>query len=141
DDINWMRSITKLPIVLKGVIRGDDAAKAVEAGVDGIIVSSHGGRQLDGVPAPLDALVEIVDEVRGRIPVFMDGGVRCGEDVIKAIALGARLVFLGRAWLWPLAVQGEDGVNKVMDLLHGEILATMKKYGYSNVHSISRNDI
>ncbi|XP_030059872.1 2-Hydroxyacid oxidase 2 isoform X3 [Microcaecilia unicolor] len=104
-DIYWLRNLTRLPIILKGILTKEDAELAVEHGVQGIIVSNHGGRQLDGVPATIDALSEIVNAVQGRVEVYVDGGIRTGSDVLKALALGARCVFVGRPVLWGLSYQ------------------------------------
>src|SRR6266478_3831810 len=110
EHLDWLRTATKLPIVLKGILRPEDAALAVRRGVDALIVSNHGGRQLDTVPATIDLLAGIAEAVGGRIPVLLDGGIRRGTDVVKALALGARAVAIGRPALWGLAVEGEDGV-------------------------------
>ena len=110
-DLPWLRSLAPLPLVLKGIVTAEDARLAVEAGVDGIVVSNHGGRQLDGAPATLDALPEVVEAVAGRAEVYLDGGVRRGSDVLTALALGARAVFVGRPVLWGLAVDGAAGVH------------------------------
>jgi 4-hydroxymandelate oxidase len=119
-DIEWLRSITALPILLKGVLHPEDARLAVVHGVDGLLVSNHGGRQLDTVPATIKALPEIVAAVRGRIPIVLDGGIRRGTDVIKALALGADAVGVGRPAIWGLAVDGENGVRGVLELLRAE---------------------
>eukprot|EP00057_Strongylocentrotus_purpuratus_P031083 XP_783543.2 PREDICTED: hydroxyacid oxidase 2 [Strongylocentrotus purpuratus] len=122
DYIRWMKSQTSLPIVCKGILTCESAKAAAHAGVDGILVSAHGGRQLDGAPAPIDALTEVVDAVRGRdIEVYMDGGVRTGTDVFKALGLGARAVFVGRPILWGLACQGAEGVKDVLDILRSQL--------------------
>ncbi|XP_069464382.1 2-Hydroxyacid oxidase 1 isoform X2 [Ambystoma mexicanum] len=105
DDIEWLRGLTSLPIVVKGILRADDAREAVKRGVNGILVSNHGARQLDGVPATIDVLSEIVEAVEGKVEVLLDGGVRKGTDVLKALALGAKAVFIGRPILWGLAYQ------------------------------------
>jgi 4-hydroxymandelate oxidase len=121
DDLAWLRGLTNLPILLKGVLRSDDARRAVDAGCAGVIVSNHGGRQLDGAVATADALSSIVDAVGGRGEVLVDGGVRRGIDVVRALALGARAVLLGRPVLWGLASRGEAGVARVLELLRAEI--------------------
>jgi 4-hydroxymandelate oxidase len=118
--VDWLRSITDLPVLLKGVLHPEDAALAVEHGVAGLLVSNHGGRQLDSVPATVDALPAIVAAVDGRIPLVMDGGVRRGTDVVKALALGATAVGVGRPVLWGLAAGGEAGVRGVLELLRAE---------------------
>ncbi len=120
-DLTWLRGLTKLPIVVKGIVRADDARRAIDAGAAGVVVSNHGGRQLDGAPATLDALGPIADAVAGRIPVFLDGGVRRGTDVVKALALGARAVLVGRPVLWGLALGGEAGVAAMLELLRTQL--------------------
>jgi 4-hydroxymandelate oxidase len=120
-DVEWLRSITKLPLLIKGIVRADDARRAVEAGARGVIVSNHGGRQLDGSPATIDALPFVADAVAGRAEVFADGGIRRGTDVVKAIARGARAVMVGRPVLWGLAVDAERGVARVLQILRDEI--------------------
>lgn len=119
-DVTWLKSLTTLPIIVKGILTADDAALALDCGVDGIVVSNHGGRQLDGVPATIEVLAEIVGTVNGRVPVLVDGGVRRGTDIVKAIALGARAVLVGRPILWGLALTGERGVRRVLELLRAE---------------------
>ena len=114
DDLPYLRGHTKLPILLKGILHADDAAKAVELGMDGVIVSNHGGRQVDGAIAALDALPNVVKAVKGRIPVLFDSGIRNGADAFKALALGARAVLLGRLYAYGLAVAGEEGVREVV---------------------------
>ncbi|MCG7208952.1 alpha-hydroxy acid oxidase [Streptomyces arenae] len=121
DHITWLRSVTDLPILLKGVLHAEDARLAVRHGVAGLLVSNHGGRQLDTVPATLEALPEIVTAVAGRIPVLMDGGIRRGTDAVKALALGARAVGIGRPVMWALAADGEKGVRLLLQLLREEI--------------------
>jgi 4-hydroxymandelate oxidase len=120
-DVEWLRSITKLPLLIKGIVRADDARRAVDAGARGVIVSNHGGRQLDGAPATVDALPHVAGAVAGRAEVFVDGGIRRGTDVVKAIARGARAVMIGRPVLWGLAVDAERGVARVLQILHDEI--------------------
>jgi 4-hydroxymandelate oxidase len=137
-DLAWLRSLTSLPILLKGIMTMEDAKIAVEHGVDGIVVSNHGGRQLDSTPATLDVLPEIVDAVRGRAEVFMDGGIRRGTDVLKAIALGARAVLVGRSPLWGLALGGADGVQAVLEHLRKEFELAMALSGRSRLDQIDR---
>ncbi len=120
-DITWLRSITDLPILVKGLLRADDAVQAVEAGVAGIVVSNHGGRQLDTAIATIDALPGVVAAVEGRCEVLLDGGVRRGTDVVKALALGARAVLIGRPLLWGLAVGGEAGASDVLGIMRTEV--------------------
>ncbi|XP_072017590.1 2-Hydroxyacid oxidase 1-like [Amphiura filiformis] len=137
EGIHWLRNITKLPIVVKGVLTGDSAREAVQAGVDAILVSAHGGRQLDGVPATIDALPEVVKAVKDSgVEVYMDGGVRQGTDVFKALALGARAVFLGRPIIWGLANDGENGVKKVLEIVRDEFSVTMALAGCSKLDDI-----
>ena len=135
-DVDWLRSITTLPIVLKGVLTAEDAALAVEHGVAGVVVSNHGGRQMDGVLASIDALPEIVAAVDGRCEVYVDGGVRRGTDVLKALALGARAVMIGRPALWGLAVGGSDGVFDVLEMLKSELALAMALCGRPSLASI-----
>jgi 4-hydroxymandelate oxidase len=125
DSIEWFRAITKLPIVLKGVLSAEDAALAVEHGVDGIIVSNHGGRQLDGTVTTCEALAEISDAVAGKVELYVDGGIRRGTDVLKALALGARAVLIGRPYLWALAADGEAGVSRMLEMVKEEIRVSM----------------
>jgi 4-hydroxymandelate oxidase len=139
NDIDWLRSITRLPVVIKGIVRGDDAARAVEHGAAGIIVSNHGGRQLDTAIASIRALPEVADAVAGRAEVLLDGGVRRGTDVIKAIALGARAVLVGRPVVWGLAAGGENGARRVLDLLRAEVDLAMALCGCPTVGDISRD--
>ncbi|GIL43172.1 hypothetical protein Vafri_986 [Volvox africanus] len=134
--IPWLRSITKLPIIVKGLLSPADAELAVQYGVDGIVVSNHGGRQLDFAPSGLEMLPAIVAAVQGRVPVLVDGGVRRGTDVIKALALGASAVLLGRPVLYGLAVGGQAGVERVLQLLRNEIELSMALAGCSSVRDI-----
>jgi isopentenyl diphosphate isomerase/L-lactate dehydrogenase-like FMN-dependent dehydrogenase len=136
DDIAWLRSLTTLPIVLKGILTAEDATLAVEQGVAGILVSNHGGRQLDSVAASIEALPEIVEAVSGRCEVYLDGGIRRGTDVLKALALGARAVFVGRPVLWGLAVAGAEGAQHVLELLRGELEQAMALAGRPTLTSI-----
>lgn len=138
-DISWLKENTKLPIILKGVLNGEDAVLAVKHGVSGILVSNHGARQLDGVPATLDVLEEVVQAVQGRCEVFLDGGIRRGTDVLKALSLGASAVLVGRPVLWGLACQGEDGVTEVLNLLREELRLAMALSGCRSVSEISRS--
>lgn len=128
-DVEWLRSLTALPIVLKGVLTAEDARRAVDAGVGGIVVSTHGGRQLDGAVAALDALPEVVDAAGGDLEVLVDGGVRRGTDVLIALALGARAVLVGRPVLWGLAVGGEAGAGRVLSTLRDELEDAMALSG------------
>ncbi len=139
--VDWLRDKSPLPIVLKGVLHPADARLALEHGVDGIIVSNHGGRQLDTTPATLDRVPRIVDAVLGRIPVFMDGGVRRGTDVAKAMALGAQAVAIGRPALWGLAAAGQDGVEAVLRLLHRELLNALTLLGVEAPSQLTRDQV
>ncbi|KAM7318205.1 hypothetical protein ACRRTK_022942 [Alexandromys fortis] len=125
NDLSSIQSITQLPIILKGILTKEDAELAVKHNVQGIIVSNHGGRQLDEVPASIDALTEVVAAVKGRVEVYMDGGVRTGNDVLKALALGAKCIFLGRPILWGLTYKGEHGVREVLNILKAEFHTSM----------------
>ncbi|MDZ4278853.1 MAG: alpha-hydroxy acid oxidase, partial [Dehalococcoidia bacterium] len=135
----WLRSLTRMRLVLKGVMRADDARLAIEHGVDAIVVSNHGGRQLDGVPATIDVLPEVVEAVGGRAEVLVDGGVRRGTDVLKALALGAKAVLIGRPYVWGLAVDGEAGVGRVLELLKDELELAMALAGCPSVARIDRS--
>ncbi|KAE7999019.1 hypothetical protein FH972_003506 [Carpinus fangiana] len=140
-DLGWLRSITKLPILIKGVLTREDAIKAVEVGVDGIIVSNHGARQLDYTPATISVLEEVVHAVVGKIPVLFDGGVRRGTDVFKALALGAQAVLVGRPVVYGLAAKGEYGVKRVIEMLKDELELTMALSGCPSVKDITRSHI
>jgi 4-hydroxymandelate oxidase len=137
-DLEWLRSISELPLVIKGILTAEDARLAIEHGADGVVVSNHGGRQLDGVAASLDALPEVVDAVAGRATVLLDGGIRRGTDVVKALALGARAVLIGRPVIWGLAVDGENGVRRVLELLTGELVVALTLLGCRTPEEISR---
>ncbi|CAN1227251.1 Glycolate oxidase 3 [Linum grandiflorum] len=140
-DVKWLQTITSLPILVKGVLTAEDARLSVENGAAGIIVSNHGARQLDYVPATITALEEVVKAAQGRVPVFLDGGVRRGTDVFKALALGASGVFIGRPVLFGLAADGEGGVRKVLKMLRDELELTMALSGCTSLKEISRNHI
>ncbi|GAB2296890.1 Lactoylglutathione lyase [Dionaea muscipula] len=140
-DVKWLQTITQLPILVKGVLTAEDAKLAMQVGVAGIIVSNHGARQLDYVPATIMALEEVVKAVQGQIPVLLDGGVRRGTDVFKALALGAAGVFIGRPVLFSLAADGESGVRKVLEMLHDEFELTMALSGCRSLKEISREHI
>ena len=135
-DLAWLRELTSLPILVKGIVRGDDAALALDHGVSGVVVSNHGGRQLDGAPASIDALPGVVAAVGGRCPVLFDGGVRRGTDVLKALALGAAAVLVGRPILWGLAVDGAAGVERVLEILQNELSMAMALAGCASVGDI-----
>lgn len=132
-DIEWLRELSGLPVLVKGLVRGDDARTAVDAGASGIVVSNHGGRQLDTTVATADALPEVVAAVGARVPVLVDGGVRTGPDVVKALALGAKAVFIGRPLLWSLAVGGSATVTDFLDQLRAETARTMALCGATAV--------
>ncbi|XP_015942878.1 glycolate oxidase isoform X1 [Arachis duranensis] len=140
-DVKWLQTITSLPILVKGVLTAVDARLAIENGAAGIIVSNHGARQLDYVPATIMVLEEIVEAVEGRVPVLVDGGIRRGTDVFKALALGACGVFIGRAVVFSLAVDGEAGVRKVLKMLRDELEMTMALSGCPSLKDITRDRI
>jgi len=139
EDVDWPRTPTPLPLVVKGVLRGDDAAQAVAHGAAAVIVSNHGGRQLDGVPATIEVLEEVVQAVADRAEVYLDGGVRRGTDVLKALALGARAVCIGRPYLWGLAVGGQAGVERVLTLLREELATAMYLAGCADAQRVPRD--
>jgi len=135
--IDWLRSVTTLPIVLKGVVHPEDARLAVDHGIDALAVSNHGGRQLDTVPATIEALPQVADAVEGAVPLLLDGGVRRGTDVLKALALGADAVAIGRPVLWGLAVDGEAGVARVLDMLRTELDLALALCGCRSPRDVS----
>jgi len=139
DAVEWLKRETKLPILLKGIIAAEDARLAVEHGVAGIIVSNHGGRQLDGTEATLRALPRVVEAAAGRAEIYMDGGVRRGTDVVKALALGARAVLVGRPCLWGLAAAGEEGVARALEMFRQELSLAMALCGCPSVGAIGRS--
>jgi 4-hydroxymandelate oxidase len=136
-DLEWLGSLSRLPLVLKGILRADDARRSVDHGAAAIVVSNHGGRQLDGAIASLDALPAIAEAVGGRIPLVLDGGVRRGTDIVKALALGARAVMLGRPVLWGLAVDGQAGATRVLELLRNELDLAMALAGTPRLSDIT----
>jgi isopentenyl diphosphate isomerase/L-lactate dehydrogenase-like FMN-dependent dehydrogenase len=138
DDLAWVREHAPVPLILKGILTGEDARRAVEAGVDAVIVSNHGGRQLDHAPASLTVLSEIVEAVGGRIPLLLDSGVRHGGDVFVALALGASAVLVGRPLAWGLAARGEDGVFEVLEILRAELDNVMALTGCNRIADITR---
>ena len=135
-DLDWLAEFG-LPVIVKGVLHPDDARLAIEHGAAGVVVSNHGGRQLDGAIASLDALAAVVDSVGGRVPVLMDGGIRRGTDVLIALALGATAVGIGRPVIWGLAVDGEAGVGRILDLLAGELEQSMALTGMASLSALS----
>jgi isopentenyl diphosphate isomerase/L-lactate dehydrogenase-like FMN-dependent dehydrogenase len=142
DDLSWrdvegLTSMSGLPVLVKGVLTAEDSLLACESGAGGVIVSNHGGRQLDGVPATIEALPEVVEAVGGRIPVLMDGGIRRGTDVVKALALGAQAVLAGRPFLWGLAVRGEQGVSEILELLRAELELALALLGCRSPAEVS----
>jgi heme/flavin dehydrogenase (mycofactocin system) len=141
EDIAWLRSLWDGPFMLKGVMRVDDAKRAVDAGVSAISVSNHGGNNLDSTPASIRALPVIAEAVGDQVEVLLDGGIRRGSDVVKAVALGARAVMIGRAYLWGLAAEGQTGVENVLDILHGGIDSALRGLGKASIHDLSADDI
>lgn len=129
EDLRWMRDAWKGPIVVKGVHTGDDARRAIDAGASAVVVSNHGGRQLDGVPASLRALPEVIAAVNGQVEVLMDGGIRRGGDIVKALCLGARAVLIGRAYAWGLGAAGGPGVARAIEILRTDLVRTMRLLG------------
>jgi isopentenyl diphosphate isomerase/L-lactate dehydrogenase-like FMN-dependent dehydrogenase len=140
-DLAFLRSLTSLPILLKGILHPDDARAALAHGVDGVIVSNHGGRQVDGAIAALDALAAIADAVGSEITVLFDSGIRCGADVVKALALGAEAVLVGRPYLWGLALDGQAGVETVLRMLLAELDLTLALSGYRSPSEVGRGAI
>jgi isopentenyl diphosphate isomerase/L-lactate dehydrogenase-like FMN-dependent dehydrogenase len=136
DDLDWLRGTTSLPIVLKGILHPDDAREARERGVDGIVVSNHGGRQIDGAIASLEALPPIVEAIGGEIAVLLDSGIRSGADAFKALALGADAVVVGRPYLWGLTLEGQAGVETVLRWLLAELDLTMALSGYTELSQV-----
>jgi isopentenyl diphosphate isomerase/L-lactate dehydrogenase-like FMN-dependent dehydrogenase len=136
-DLEWLLARTSLPVVVKGVVRADDARRAVEAGARGLVVSNHGGRQLDYAIASLDALPEVVQAVGGKVPVLLDGGVRRGTDVLKALCLGASGVLIGRPYIYALAIAGTDGVRSMLEMLREEIALSMSLLGARRLSELS----
>jgi 4-hydroxymandelate oxidase len=136
--VEWFRGITRLPVVLKGIVSPEDARLAVEHGADGIVVSNHGGRLLDTVVTTAAALGGVVEAVDGRVEVFVDGGIRRGTDVLKALALGARAVLVGRPYLWGLAVDGEAGARRVLEIQREELRITMALTGCAHLSDVAR---
>lgn len=138
-DVDWLHSLTKLPVILKGICRAEDAQRAVASGASGIVVSNHGGRQMDTAPATIEVLPRCAEAVGGRVPVLLDGGVRRGLDVLKAIALGATAVQVGRPVLWGLAADGQEGVEFALALLRQELELAMALAGCPDLKTITRD--
>ncbi len=142
EDVAWLREQWgDAPFMLKGVMRVDDAKRAVDAGVTAISVSNHGGNNLDGTPAPIRALPAIAEAVGDDIEVLLDGGIRRGSDVVKAVALGADAVMIGRAYLWGLAANGQAGVENVLDILGGGIGSALLGLGRDSIHDLTPGDV
>lgn len=141
DDIAWLRSQWDGPFIVKGITRPEDAIAAADAGVSGISVSNHGGNNLDGTPASIRALPAVVDAVGDRVEIVLDGGIRRGSDVVKAVALGARAVLIGRAALWGLGANGEAGVNNVLEILKAGIQETLAGLGRESIHDVTAEDV
>jgi 4-hydroxymandelate oxidase len=138
-DVEWLRSVTRLPFLIKGLVRPDDAVRAVDVGAHGIVVSNHGGRQLDGSPPTIEVLPRIADAVGGRCEVLIDGGIRRGTDVLKALAYGAKAVLLGRPILWGLAAEGEVGVTHVLESFRRELDLAMALAGCKTLADVTRD--
>jgi len=136
EDVAWVRQNFDGPVLVKGVLTAEDARRALELGCDGVVVSNHGGRQLDGAPATIDVLPEVVAAVGDRMEILVDGGVRRGSDVLKALALGAKAVLIGRPYVWGLALGGQDGVSHVLETLRAEMKRSMQLMGCSSVHDL-----
>ena len=137
--VERLKKSTKMKLILKGLETGEDAKLAVEHGVDGILVSNHGGRAAESLRPTIFSLPEVVDAVGGRIPVFVDGGIRRGTDALKALALGARAVGIGRPYLWGLGAFGQGGVERVLDILRAELLLAMRQCGVPTLASINKS--
>jgi L-lactate dehydrogenase (cytochrome) len=138
-DLKWIREIWKGPIVIKGVLTAEDACRSIDEGAAAISVSNHGGRQLDGLPASLRALPEVVEAVKGQIEVWMDGGIRRGTDIAKAICMGARAVLCGRAYAYGLAAAGEAGVDRAIEILRTDLERTLRLLGCPSVRDLDRS--
>ena len=139
DDLDWLCHTTRLPVIVKGLVRGDDALRSVEHGAKAIVVSNHGGRQLDTAPSTCDALPHVAAAVNGACEIYVDGGIRRGSDVVKAIALGARAVLVGRPILWGLGVSGEHGATQVLEILRRELDEAMLLCGCTKLTDIDRS--
>ena len=139
--MEWIRAAADLPVVAKGIMTGEDVELCAEVGAAGVIVSNHGGRHLDNTLATVEVLSEAVAAAKGKLEIYLDGGIRRGADVVKAIALGAKAVFIGRPLFWGLAVDGEKGVIRVLDILREEMEITMAKCGRPTIPSIDATTI
>jgi isopentenyl diphosphate isomerase/L-lactate dehydrogenase-like FMN-dependent dehydrogenase len=140
-DLRWIRDCWRGPVVIKGVLTGDDARRAIDAGAAAISVSNHGGRQLDGVPASLRALPEVVAAVNGQVEVWMDGGIRRGTDIVKALCLGARAVLCGRAYAYGLAVSGEAGIARAIEILRADLERTLRLLGCPSTAALDQSSV
>jgi 4-hydroxymandelate oxidase len=138
-DVEWLASLSSLPVIAKGILHPDDAVRAIEHGARAVVVSNHGGRQLDGAIPAIQALPHVVDAVAGRAEVLVDGGIRRSTDVLKALALGARAVMIARPLAWGLAVDGEDGVHQVLDLLRTDLLRDLLLCGCPSPADVDRS--
>ena len=138
EDFSWIRDQWRGPIIAKGIITLEDAKRAVGAGASAVVVSNHGGRQLDGVPASLRILPEVVDAIGDQVEVLVDGGIRRGSDVVRALALGARAAMIGRSWAYGLAAAGEAGVAKVLEILRADIDRTLRLLGCPSTSALDR---
>src|SRR6202008_4238784 len=137
--VDWLRSIVRSKLWLKGILHPDDADRAIEMGADGIMVSNHGARNLDTIPPPIDLLPAIHERVAGRVPVIVDGGIRRGTDVVKALMRGATAVMIGRPYLYALAVGGEDRIARCIDLLKTELTYVLRLLGKASVKELDRS--
>jgi 4-hydroxymandelate oxidase len=138
-DVEWLRSIARRPLFLKGILDARDAERAAGAGADGIIVSNHGARNLDTVPATIDALPEVAQRIAGRVPILFDGGIRRGTDIVKALALGAKAVLIGRPYAFALAAGGADGVARAVAILREELVTAMALLGRPSIAALDRS--
>jgi L-lactate dehydrogenase (cytochrome) len=139
EDLRWMRDAWNGPVVVKGIHTGDDARRAIDAGANAVVVSNHGGRQLDGVAASIRALPEVIAAVDDRIEVLMDGGIRRGSDIVKALCLGARAVLIGRAYAWGLGAAGGPGVARAIEILRADLVRTMRLLGCASIAELDRS--
>jgi isopentenyl diphosphate isomerase/L-lactate dehydrogenase-like FMN-dependent dehydrogenase len=140
-DMKWIRNLWSGPIVIKGILTGDDARRSIDEGATAVVVSNHGGRQLDCVSTTLQALPEVVTAVNGRIEVLVDGGVRRGSDIVKALCLGARAVLVGRAYAYGLAAAGEPGVARALEILRADVERTLKLLGCTSIAGLDRSHV